>query len=91
MMMFVEYKLLMMISSFVHHDIVVSMMITNYDVKKFFVDNESSINVLFYSIFFQMRPPTDRLKKVSMPLVSFTGERNIQHDKKREKRTRPAT
>ena len=36
-----------------HDDaIIVSTTITNYDIKRIFVDNESSIDVLFYSIFF---------------------------------------
>ena len=45
-----------------HDDaVVVSVMIKNYDVKKILVDNESSTDILFYSIFSQMRLPADRL------------------------------
>ena len=58
-----------------HNDaVVVLTMIANYDVKKILMDNESSTNILFYSIFFRMRLPTDRLKRVSMLLVDFTGD-----------------
>ena len=38
-----------------HDDaVVVSATIANYDVKKILVDNESSINILFYSTFSRM-------------------------------------
>ena len=58
-----------------HDDaVVVSAMIANYDVKKILVDNGSSTNVLFYSIFFRMRLSTDQLRRVSTPLVAFTGD-----------------
>ena len=49
-------------------------MIVNYDVKKILVNNESSTDVLFYLIFFRMRLLTDRLRRVSMPLIGFTGD-----------------
>ena len=56
-----------------HDDaVVVSATIANYDIKKILVDNESSIDVLFYSIFFQMRLPIDRLRRVSTSLVGST-------------------
>ena len=58
-----------------HDDaVVVLMTMVNYDVKKILVDNKSSTDVLFYSIFFQIRLPTDRLRKVSTLLVGFTGD-----------------
>ena len=49
-------------------------MITNYDVKKILVDNESSMDVLFYSTFSRMRLLIDRLKRVSTSLIGFTGD-----------------
>ena len=53
---------------------VVSATIANYDVKRIFVDNGSSTNILFYSTFFRMRLSTDRLKRVSTPLIGFAGD-----------------
>ena len=61
------------IQTFNNDAVVVSTIIANYDVKKILVDNESSIDILFYSTFFQIRLPINRLKKVSIPLVGFTG------------------
>ena len=58
-----------------HDDaVVVSTTIANYDVKKILVDNGSSTNILFYSTFFRMRLSTDRLRRVSTPLVGFVGK-----------------
>ena len=47
-------------------------MIANFDVKRILMDIESSTDVLLYFIFSQIRLPTDRLIRVSMPLVNFT-------------------
>ena len=52
-------------------DVVISTMIANYDIKKI-VDNESLTDILFYSTFSWMRLPTDRLRRISKPLVNFT-------------------
>ena len=42
-----------------HNDaIIVSVMIANYDVKRILVNNRSSIDLLFYPIFFQIRLST---------------------------------
>ena len=38
------------------------------------MDNESSIDILFYSTFSQMCLPTNRLWKILMSLVNFTGD-----------------
>ena len=54
--------------------VLVSATIVNYDVKRIFVDNENSTNILFYSTISQMRLPNDRLRRVSTPLVGFTGD-----------------
>ncbi|XP_073117756.1 uncharacterized protein [Elaeis guineensis] len=58
------------------HDnaVVISATIANYDVKKNFVDNGSSTNILFYSTFSRMRLSTDRLERVSTPLIGFAGD-----------------
>ena len=57
-----------------HDDaVVVSATIANYDVRRILVDNESSTNILFYSTFSRIRLSTDRLKRVSTPLVGFAG------------------
>ena len=58
-----------------HDDaVVVSTMIVNYDVKKILVDNENSTDILFYLTFSWMWLPTDRFRRVSTSLVSFTGD-----------------
>ena len=62
------------IQTFHDDTVVVSMTIANYDVKKILVDNGSSTDVLFYLVFFRMRLPNDRLRRVSIPLVGFTGD-----------------
>ena len=58
-----------------HDDaVVVSTIIANYYVRRIFVDNGSSTNILCYSTFFRMRLSADRLERVSTPLVGFVGE-----------------
>ena len=58
-----------------HDDaVVVSTTIANYDVRRIFVDNESSTNILFYLTFSRMRLSADRLKRVSTPMVGFAGD-----------------
>ena len=58
-----------------HDDaVVVSETIANYDVRRIFVNNESSTNILFYSTFSRMRLSADRLERVSTPLVGFARE-----------------
>ena len=65
-----------------HDDaVVVSTTIANYGVKRILVDNRSSIDILFYSIFFRMRLPTDRLRGVLTSLVGFTGDAIIVEEK----------
>ena len=58
-----------------HDDVIVVLAtIANYDVKKIFVDNGSSTDILFYSTFFRMWPLTNQLRRISTPLVGFTGD-----------------
>lgn len=47
------------------------MKIAYYDVKRILIDNGSSIDILFYSIFSQMHLSTDRLRKIMTLLVSL--------------------
>ena len=56
-----------------HDDaIVISIKIANYDIKYYLIDNESSTDILFNDIFFQLL--TNQLKSVSISLVGFTGD-----------------
>ena len=59
-----------------HNDaVVVSMIIANYDIKKYLIDNESSIDVIFYDYFFRMRwLSTELLKLVNVSVVRFTDD-----------------
>ncbi|XP_073112137.1 uncharacterized protein [Elaeis guineensis] len=58
-----------------HDDaVVVLATIANYDVKRLLIDNGSSTDVLFYSIFSRMKLSIDRLRKISTLLVNFTGD-----------------
>ena len=55
-----------------HDDaIVVSAMMANFDIKKILIDNKNLNDVLFYLILFRIRLSTDRLRRVSMSLISF--------------------
>ncbi|XP_010907809.1 uncharacterized protein [Elaeis guineensis] len=58
-----------------HDDaVIVSAIIANYDVKKILIDHESSTDILFYSTFSRMKLLIDQLRKISTPLVGFTGD-----------------
>ena len=46
---------------------------TNFDVKFYFVDNESLTNMLFYDDFQRMKLSYDQLQKINAPLVGFIG------------------
>lgn len=51
-----------------HDDaIVISMTITNYDVKKILVYNGSFVGILFYDAFCKINLPTDQLWKFNSP------------------------
>lgn len=50
-----------------------SVTIANYDVRRILVDNESFTNMLFCDTFIKMNLSLEHLRKVSTPLVNFTG------------------
>ncbi|KAK3040693.1 hypothetical protein RJ639_028389 [Escallonia herrerae] len=56
-----------------HDDpLVVTLRVGNFDVKRILVDNGSSAEVLFYEAFQRMNIPSDRLRKIDMPLYGFS-------------------
>ncbi|XP_038975276.1 uncharacterized protein LOC103696981 [Phoenix dactylifera] len=58
-----------------HNDaVIVSLIIVNYGVKRILVDNASSLDVLFYDAFQQMKLRAEQLRKVNTPLVGFSGD-----------------
>ena len=57
-----------------HDDpIVVSLNITNYDIHRILVDNESSVDVIFYDAFVCMNLNSELLMKKITPLIGFSG------------------
>lgn len=48
------------------------MIIAKHDVQKILVDNESSIDILFYDAFIRMNLSDNQLRRVSTPLVGFS-------------------
>ena len=65
----------------VHHPhddaIVITLLITDYTTRRVLVDNGSSVDILYYPTFQQMRLGRDQLRLVSSPLVGF-GEMKVQ-------------
>ena len=58
-----------------HDDpMVVSAVVAKYPVERILVDSGSSINLIYWNCFQKMNLTPDRLKAVSTPLYSFTGE-----------------
>ena len=61
----------------IHHPhddaIVITLLITDYTTRRVLVDNESSVDILYYSAFQQMRLGRDQLRPVNSPLVGFRG------------------
>ena len=57
------------------HDnaLVVSLQIGNYNMHRVLVDNSSSADILYYSIFQQMRIDREQLTPMNAPLVGFRG------------------
>lgn len=57
------------------HDnaIVITLMIANYTMRRVLVDNESSVDILYYPTFQQMRISKDLLYLVNMSLIGFGG------------------
>lgn len=58
-----------------HDDIIIiSMTIAIHDVKRILVDSESLTDVFFYDAFTRMNLPLSQLRRVSILLVSFSGD-----------------
>ncbi|KAK3029173.1 hypothetical protein RJ639_039728 [Escallonia herrerae] len=56
-----------------HDDpLVVTIKAGNFEVKRMLVDNGSSAEILFYDAFKKMNIPTDRLRKMDLPLYGFS-------------------
>ena len=61
----------------IHHPhddaIVITLLIADYTTRRVLVDNGSSVDILYFPAFQQMRLGQDRLRPVSSPLVGFGG------------------
>ena len=61
----------------IHHPhddaIVITLLIADYTTRRVLVDNGSSVDILYFLAFQQMRLGRDRLRPVSSPLVGFGG------------------
>ena len=61
----------------IHHPhddaIVITLLIANYTIRRVLVDNESSVDILYYPTFQQMRLGRNQLRPVCSPLVGFRG------------------
>ena len=52
-----------------HNDvIVVTMNIVDFNVHRIFIDNESSVNILYYSVFSQIEFIPDQLSRFNIPI-----------------------
>ena len=59
-----------------HDDaIVLTLMIANYKTRRMLVDNRSSIDILYYLAFKQMRIDKDFLFPANVPLIRFGGKK----------------
>ena len=57
-----------------HDDaIVITLMIANYTTRMVLIDNESSVDILYYPTFQQMRINKELLRPVIVPLIEFGG------------------
>ena len=63
----------------IHHPhddaIVITLLIANYTTRRVLMDNGSSVDILYYPSFQQMRLGQDQLRPVNSPLVGFGGMR----------------
>ena len=61
----------------IHHPhddaIVITLLITNYTTRRVLVDNGSSVDILYYPAFQQMRLGQEQLHPLNSPLVGFGG------------------
>ena len=57
-----------------HDDaIIITLTIANYTTRRVLIDNESSIDILYYPTFQQMRINKELLRPVNVPLIGFGG------------------
>ena len=57
-----------------HNDaIVITLLIADYITRRVLVDNGSSVDILYYPAFQQMRLGRDQLRPMNSPLVGFGG------------------
>ena len=57
-----------------HDDaIVITLMTTNYRTRRVLVNNGSSVDILYYTAFQQMRASKELLLLVNVPLIGFGG------------------
>ena len=61
----------------IHHPhddaIVITLLITDYTTRRVLVDNGSSVDILYYPAFQQMRLGREQLHPLNSPLVGFGG------------------
>ncbi|XP_057972687.1 uncharacterized protein LOC131160822 [Malania oleifera] len=58
-----------------HNDaLVLSLLVANYKVRRVLIDNESSENIMFWSVLEGMKIGKKQLKPISTPLVGFGGD-----------------
>ena len=61
----------------IHHPyddaIVITLLIADYTTRRVLVDNGSSVDILYYPTFQQMRLGRDQLRPVCSPLIGFGG------------------
>ena len=57
-----------------HDDaIIITLTIANYTTRRVSIDNESSVDILYYPTFQQMRINKELLRPVILPLIRFGG------------------
>ena len=60
-----------------HHSyddaIVITLVIANYTTRRVLIDNGSSVDILNYPAFYQMRINKELLRPVNVPLIRFEG------------------
>ena len=61
-----------------HDDaIIITLTIANYTTRRVLIDNESSIDILYYPTFQQMRINKELLRPVNVPLIGFRGMKTL--------------
>ena len=58
-----------------HDDpLVITATVSKHPIERVLVDSDSSVNLMYWNCFEKMHIAHDKLKPVSSPLYSFTGE-----------------